>query len=205
MHILMERIYDADSRHHDRNIGRSLPLSVFSVLSVGFALLCAPGCKEHVDLVVTNGTVVTMDAQRRVIENGAVAVRGDSIVAVGPSAEIARAIRCGEDRRCARGDCDAGADQRARARGDELVSGHGGRSGAGRLAEEIYFSGGSAERHRRFRGVGHAAGHAGNDARRDHDLRGYVLLRGRRGAGDERSGDARRAGRDDHRFSGAGQ
>ena len=30
-----------------------------------------------------------MDARRRVIENGAVAVRGDSIVAVGPSAEIA--------------------------------------------------------------------------------------------------------------------
>src|SRR5277367_6280645 len=45
--------------------------------------------KDRVDLVVTNGTVITMDAQRRVIENGAVAVRGDSIVAVGPSAEIA--------------------------------------------------------------------------------------------------------------------
>ncbi len=30
-----------------------------------------------------------MDAKRRVIEDGAVAVRGDSIVAVGPSAEIA--------------------------------------------------------------------------------------------------------------------
>ncbi|MGA3299136.1 MAG: amidohydrolase [Candidatus Acidiferrales bacterium] len=38
---------------------------------------------------MTNGTVVTMDAQRHVIENGAVAVRGDSIVAVGPSADIA--------------------------------------------------------------------------------------------------------------------
>jgi 5-methylthioadenosine/S-adenosylhomocysteine deaminase len=45
--------------------------------------------KDKVDLLVTNGTVITMDAQRRVIENGAVAVRADSIVAVGASAEIA--------------------------------------------------------------------------------------------------------------------
>jgi 5-methylthioadenosine/S-adenosylhomocysteine deaminase len=45
--------------------------------------------KDKVDLLVTNGTVITMDAQRRVIENGAVAVRGDAIVAVGASAEIA--------------------------------------------------------------------------------------------------------------------
>jgi len=41
-----------------------------------------------VDLLVSGGTVVTMDAQRRVIEDGAVAIRGDSIVAVGPRAEI---------------------------------------------------------------------------------------------------------------------
>ena len=44
--------------------------------------------KDKVDLLVTGGTVVTMDAQRRVIEDGAVAIRGDSIVAVGPRAEI---------------------------------------------------------------------------------------------------------------------
>lgn len=44
--------------------------------------------KEKVDLLVTGGTVITMDAQRRVIEDGAVAIRGDAIVAVGPRAEI---------------------------------------------------------------------------------------------------------------------
>ena len=31
--------------------------------------------KDKVDLLVTNGTVVTMDVQRRVIENGAVAIQ----------------------------------------------------------------------------------------------------------------------------------
>ena len=37
-----------------------------------------------VDLLITNATVVTMDGDRRIIENGQVAVRGDSIFAVGP-------------------------------------------------------------------------------------------------------------------------
>src|ERR1700727_2962789 len=44
--------------------------------------------KDKVDLLVTNGTVITMDVQRRVIENGAVAVRGDLIVAVGASTDL---------------------------------------------------------------------------------------------------------------------
>ena len=51
--------------------------------------LAAQTRKERVDLLVTGGTVVTMDGERRVIEDGAVAIRGDSIVAVGPGAEIA--------------------------------------------------------------------------------------------------------------------
>ena len=44
---------------------------------------------QPVSLVITGGTVVTMDAARRVIAPGAVAVDGSRIVAVGPAAEIA--------------------------------------------------------------------------------------------------------------------
>jgi 5-methylthioadenosine/S-adenosylhomocysteine deaminase len=44
--------------------------------------------QEKVDLLITGGTVITMDAQRRVLDDGAIAVRGDSIVAAGPRAEL---------------------------------------------------------------------------------------------------------------------
>ena len=43
---------------------------------------------EHVDLLIDNGTVITVDGQRRVIEGGSVAVRGDRIVAVGPAEDL---------------------------------------------------------------------------------------------------------------------
>jgi len=46
------------------------------------------GQRQKVDLLVAGGTVVTMDAQRRLIEDGAVAIRGDAIVAVGKRAEL---------------------------------------------------------------------------------------------------------------------
>ena len=43
---------------------------------------------QDVDLVVSGGIVVTMDGERTIVQDGSVAVRGDSIVAVGPRAEI---------------------------------------------------------------------------------------------------------------------
>ena len=70
---------------------RSCPGLVFSALIcclTALVLSSTASAKDKVDLLVTGGTVVTMDAQRRVIEDGAVAIRGDSIVAVGPRAEI---------------------------------------------------------------------------------------------------------------------
>ncbi|MEY2414424.1 MAG: 5-methylthioadenosine/S-adenosylhomocysteine deaminase [Acidobacteriaceae bacterium] len=44
--------------------------------------------KLPVDLIMLGGTVLTMDGARTVLEDGAVAVKGDSIVAVGLRAEI---------------------------------------------------------------------------------------------------------------------
>ncbi len=42
-----------------------------------------PKPANFVDLLITGGTVVTMDVDRRIIENGYVIVKGDTIVAVG--------------------------------------------------------------------------------------------------------------------------
>jgi 5-methylthioadenosine/S-adenosylhomocysteine deaminase len=53
-----------------------------------FFLLAALALGEPADWVVTARYVVTMDASRRVIEDGAVAVRGERIAAAGPRAEI---------------------------------------------------------------------------------------------------------------------
>ena len=52
-----------------------------------------PPPRMHVDLLISGGTVVSMDAQHHVIDNGAVAIIGDKIVAIGTAAEIAKSYR----------------------------------------------------------------------------------------------------------------
>ena len=47
-----------------------------------------PQAPRLVDLLIGRGTVITMDPDRRVIEDGALAVHGDRIVAVGTSADV---------------------------------------------------------------------------------------------------------------------
>jgi 5-methylthioadenosine/S-adenosylhomocysteine deaminase len=41
-----------------------------------------------IDLLITNATIVTMDSERRIIDNGVIAVRGDSIYFVGTPSEF---------------------------------------------------------------------------------------------------------------------
>ena len=64
-------------------LGRSLPFLVALVAGCGGAPTGQP-----VDILITGGTVITMDSARRVREDGAVAISGDRIIAVGPTAEL---------------------------------------------------------------------------------------------------------------------
>ncbi|MGB6843976.1 MAG: amidohydrolase [Candidatus Acidiferrales bacterium] len=80
MNLTRIRIF---SRLSTCNILASLLLSACILAIAAFAQ-----AKEKADLIVSNGTVVTMDAQHRILNQGAVAIRGDSIVAVGATDEI---------------------------------------------------------------------------------------------------------------------
>ncbi|HEV8040919.1 MAG TPA: amidohydrolase, partial [Bryobacteraceae bacterium] len=53
-----------------------------------FLLFCLAASAEPVDWIYTARYVVTMDAQHRLIDDGAVAIRGERIVGVGQRAEI---------------------------------------------------------------------------------------------------------------------
>ena len=64
-------------------------MKTFGMVSILFTFCTfAFAQKQNVDLVVTHGFVVTMDSGRTIYQDGAIAVRGDSIVGVGPEAEI---------------------------------------------------------------------------------------------------------------------
>jgi 5-methylthioadenosine/S-adenosylhomocysteine deaminase len=66
------------------------------LISGGASSAFAQRRKAIVDLIVRGGTVVTMDGERRVIENGAVAVKGGRIVSVGSVTDIDRTFTARE-------------------------------------------------------------------------------------------------------------
>ena len=68
------------------NLRQSLLCLLFVFLIVP-ALISQAG-KETADLIITGGTVVTMNDARAVYQEGAVVIRGDSIVALGPREDI---------------------------------------------------------------------------------------------------------------------
>src|SRR5436190_2954504 len=66
---------------------RSLPL----LLTLQFLFpvsLSTQAIRQKADLIIAGGTVITMDGARTIYDDGAVVVRGDTIVAVGPRAEL---------------------------------------------------------------------------------------------------------------------
>ena len=67
-------------------LNKTLPIAGLLVL-LASTVVCAQ-TREKVDVIVAGGTVVTMDGGRKIYENGAVAIKGDSIVAVGSQSEI---------------------------------------------------------------------------------------------------------------------
>ena len=44
--------------------------------------------KQPADLIISGGTIVTMDAKRTIQEDGAIAIKGDAIAAIGPREQI---------------------------------------------------------------------------------------------------------------------
>jgi 5-methylthioadenosine/S-adenosylhomocysteine deaminase len=65
-----------------------VPFRLFVLVAVSADLAAQAPRREPADLLIVRGTVVTMDATRRVLDDGAVAVLGSRIVAVGSTAEL---------------------------------------------------------------------------------------------------------------------
>jgi len=78
---------------HPLRAARRTTVLVLALVLAAAALGAAPSATRRATLVVTGGTVITMDAQRRVLSPGAVAINGKTIVAVDtPQAIAARYV-----------------------------------------------------------------------------------------------------------------
>jgi 5-methylthioadenosine/S-adenosylhomocysteine deaminase len=73
-----------------------LRLVGLGALLSGLVLPLVAQTPQAADLLISNGIVVTMDAERRVINPGAVAIRGNAIVGVGAADQVARQFKAGD-------------------------------------------------------------------------------------------------------------
>jgi len=73
---------------------RRLSLLLFLLFSVW---LSAAQTKDAADLIISGGTIVTMDGARTILEDGAVVMKGDTIVAIGPRSEVESKYRAKEN------------------------------------------------------------------------------------------------------------
>src|SRR5260370_7883631 len=70
-----------------KSISTRLLCGAIELFLISSACAQAPSKQPvSVDLLITGGTIVTMDPSRRVLEDGFIAARGDEIVAVGSAA-----------------------------------------------------------------------------------------------------------------------
>lgn len=76
-----------------KNLRIICAILLLSVLAVPTFAQRNTGTSATADLLIVGGTVVTMDKTRRVIEDGAVAVKNGEIVKVGTRAEVVRGTR----------------------------------------------------------------------------------------------------------------
>jgi 5-methylthioadenosine/S-adenosylhomocysteine deaminase len=75
---------------------RIVTLALLVLVGGAVAVVWSQGSQRQIALVVTNATIVTMDAAGRVIANGAIAVDGADIVAVDTADAIGREFRGSE-------------------------------------------------------------------------------------------------------------
>src|SRR5262249_49837596 len=80
----------------DASADRTTTRRTITITITLLVALVALARAEEADLLVTHGTVVTIDGAHRVIPDGAVAIRGNAIAAVGPAAEITKAYHAKE-------------------------------------------------------------------------------------------------------------
>jgi 5-methylthioadenosine/S-adenosylhomocysteine deaminase len=89
-------VFDEMKRHAEilqwPDMPRTIPVFIAAMLA-GVSLVTGQSTQREVSLVITNGTVVTMDAEGRVLTPGAVAIDGADILAVDNADVIARQFR----------------------------------------------------------------------------------------------------------------